>query len=136
MLLKEFETDSSVINDGKFVKVDGYEDLEIKTRGYTDQFLDARTRRLKKAAEKCDGDIDLIPNAERRKINAELLRDYLVLDVKGVWHDKDKQHAVTAEEFRALMGDPRYDRLTSACWRAVGQVQVVATHQQQDAEGN
>lgn len=136
MLLKDFETDSAVINDGKFVKVDGYDELEIKTRGYTDAYLDARTRRLKKAAEKYDGDIDLIPNGERRQINGELLRDYLVLDVKGVWHDKEKQNPVTADEFRALLGDPSYDRLTSACWRAVGLVQVAATTQQQDAEGN
>ncbi|MDN7354345.1 hypothetical protein [Acetobacter senegalensis] len=136
MLLKDFETDSAVINDGKFVKVDGYDELEIKTRGYTDAYLDARTRRLKQAAEKYDGDIDLIPNGERRQINGELLRDYLVLDVKGVWHDKEKQNPVTADEFRALLGNPSYDRLTSACWRAVGLVQVAATAQQQDAEGN
>ncbi|OAZ69010.1 hypothetical protein SRCM100623_02316 [Acetobacter pasteurianus] len=134
--LADLKTDSAAIADGKWVKIDKYPGLEIKSRGYTDKFVDAQAQRLRKAAERFRGDVSAIPNAMRRNINAGLLRDFLVLDVKGLHHDREKKNPVTVEEFKELLGNPDYRELMAACWEAAALVTTQASEHAEEAEGN
>lgn len=134
--LADLKTDSAAINDGEWKKIDKYPGLEIKSRGYTDQFIDAQSRRLRKVAEKYRGDVTAIPNAVRRQLNAELLCEFLVLDVRGLFHDKEKKRPVSLEEFKGLLPNPDYRELMAACWEAAGLVTTEAGKQAEDAEGN
>lgn len=135
-ILADLKTDSAAINDGVWKKIEKYPGLEIKSRGFTDQFIDAQSRRERKTAENYRGDVRAIPNAIRRQINAALLCDFLVLDVRGLYHDEAQTHAVSLEEFKKLLPNPDYRELMAACWEAAGLVTTEAGKQAEDAEGN
>ena len=134
--LSTFRTDTRAVNDGAFVRVDEaqFGDLEIKTRGFTDAFVDAQNARLTKAALSHDGDQSRIPNAERRAINAGLLRDHLVLDVRNL--EGDDGLPVTREAFLDLLDQPEYGRLMGACWRAAAKINARGAEQAAEAVGN
>lgn len=136
LTLADLKTDSAAIADGDWVKIDKFPGLKIKSRGYTDKFVDAQAQRLRKAAERYRGDVSAIPNAVRRKINAGLLRDFLVLDVEGLHHDREKKNPVTIDEFKELLGNPDYRELMSACWEAAALVTTKASEHAEEAEGN
>ncbi|MFT9359536.1 hypothetical protein [Acetobacter okinawensis] len=136
-VLSDIAVDSSAINDGAWVEIDEYPGLKIKSRGYTDIFVDAQNRRLDKAMRAAGVSIAaLVPNAVRREINAKLLADFLVLDVDGLFKDSAQTQPVTVDEFKALLQDPRYSRLMNACWEAAGSVTRDGAQQAEEAEGN
>ncbi|MDR3474428.1 MAG: hypothetical protein P4M09_22495 [Devosia sp.] len=134
--LASFRTDTRAIQDGKWIRVSEalYDDLEILTRGYTDAFVDAQTARLTKAATPYDGNQTQIPNAERRQVNAGLLREFLVLDVRNLMGDDEQP--VTRDAFLAMLDDPAYGRLARACWEAAGRVSTQSVAQVAAAAGN
>lgn len=135
MKLSDFRTDSRAIADGTWLRVGpAYGDLEILTRGFTDEFTDAQTARLARAAEPYNGDVTRIPNAERRLINAGLLADFLVLDVRNLVGDDGQ--AVTREAFGELLGEAQYGRLMRACWEAAAKVSALTAVQLEAAMGN
>jgi hypothetical protein len=111
--------------------------LSIKTRGFTDAFLDAQNRRMDQAMRAANVSLAaLIPNAVRRQINARLLSDFLVLDVKGLFHDTEQTQPVTVDEFKALLQEPKYARLVNLCWEAAGVITRDGASQAEEAEGN
>jgi hypothetical protein len=134
--LSEFRVDSRAIADGAWVRVDEalYGDLDILTRGFTDDFIDAQTARLARAATPYGGNQEKIPNAERRKINASLLRDFLVLDVRNLLDDADQP--VSVQAFHGMLDDPAYYRLARACFEAAGRVSSQSEDQLRHALGN
>ena len=134
--LSDFRSDTRAMADGAWVRVDDamYDDLEILTRGFTDQFVDAQSRRLAKAAQPFNGAQDRIPNAIRRAINAGLLKEYLVLGVRNLLDEHDQP--VTLDAFFEMLGDPAYARLSRACWDAAAQVSVKSAEQLEHAAGN
>lgn len=134
-ILADLKTDSAAINDGVWKKIEKY-DFEIKSRGFTDQFIDAQNRRLRKMSEKYRGDLSAIPNAVRRQMNAELLCDFLVLDVRGLFHDVEQTQPVSLDEFKKLIPSPDYRELMNACWEAASLVTNEASEQAEDATGN
>lgn len=135
--LSDLAIDSNAINDGAWVAIDEYPGLKIKSRGYTDAFVDAQNRRLDKAMRAASVSIvALIPNAVRRQINAKLLADFLVVDVEGLFKDTAQTQPVTVDEFKALLQDPKYSRLMNACWEAAGSVTRDGANQAEEAEGN
>ncbi|GFE98169.1 MAG: hypothetical protein ABF979_05515 [Gluconobacter sp.] len=134
--LSDLKIDSAAVNDGVWVPIEQYPGLKIRTRGYTDQFLDAQTRRVAQAAEKYRNDPSRIPNAVRRQLNADLLTEFLLLDVDGLFADDAETQKVTIDEFRALLAQPDYARLARACWEAASLVATGAVQQAEDAEGN
>lgn len=133
--LSEFKTDTRAINDGSWIRVNEalYGDLEILTRGFTDDFVDANNARMGKAAQDYGGDRTLIPNSELRRLNASLLEDFLVLDVKNL---KRGETAVTVADFHAMLYDPAFNRLARACWDAAGRVSTRSMAQLENARGN
>ncbi|MFT8519447.1 MULTISPECIES: hypothetical protein [Acetobacter] len=135
--LSDLAIDSNAINDGAWVNIDEYPGLKIKSRGYTDAFVDAQNRRLDKAMRAAGvASAALIPNAVRRQINAKLLADFLVVDVDGLFKDTAQTQPVTADEFKTLLQDPKYARLMNACWEAAGSVTRDGASQAEEAEGN
>lgn len=134
--LTDLKTDSAAINDGVWVDIEQYPGLRIRTRGYTDAFIDAQARRLAQAAEKFRGSIERIPNAVRRAINAGLLVDFLLLDVDGLYVDDAETEKVTLDGFRDLLADPSYGQLQRCCWEAASLVATGAVKQAEEAEGN
>lgn len=135
--LSAFRSDTKAINDGEWVRVNEalYDDLDILTRGYTDQFVDAQNSRLIRAAEPFNGDQARIPNNVRRTINGALLREFLVIDVRNLIDD-DTGEPVTREAFLAMLDNPEFNRLSRACFEAAGRVTTRAAKQATDAVGN
>jgi hypothetical protein len=133
--LAEFRADTRAIQDGAWIRVNeaAYGDLDIMTRGFTDEFVDAQNARLAKAAEPYGGDRSRIPNAEQRRINATLLRDFLVIDVRNLMNDGQP---VEVEAFHALLFDPAFTRLARACWDAASRVTARSQAQMEAAAGN
>ncbi|MFS8368838.1 hypothetical protein [Acetobacter indonesiensis] len=134
--LSDLKIDSAAIADGVIVPIEEIPGLKIKVRGYTDQFIDAQNRRLSQAAEKFRGDISRIPNAIRRQINAGLLTEFLLVDVQGLYNDDAETDPVTLDQFKTLLANPDYARLSRACWEAAALVQSGAVTQAEHAEGN
>jgi hypothetical protein len=134
--LSAFRSDTRAINDGIFVPVDPvrHPGLEIRTRGFNDDFVDAQNVRLAAAAEKYEGNRGSIPNSEMRKINGDLLREFLVLDVRGLEDDDGKP--VSLEEFHGFLGQQEYQKLSQACWTAAGRVTTRTAEQIKVASGN
>ena len=135
--LSAFRSDRKAIVDGAWVRVNEalYDDLEILTRGFTDEFVDAQTLRLQRAAEPYAGDQTRIPNALRREVNAGLLRDYLVLGVRNLIDD-DTGDPVTLDAFLTMLDDPQYFRLNRASFDAAGRVTTQSAKQIEHAMGN
>jgi hypothetical protein len=133
--LSEFRSDTRAINDGVWIRVNeaSYGDLEIKSRGFTDDFVDAQNTRLGKAAEAYNGDRTRLPNSELRKINASLLEDFLVLDVRNL---TDGDQVVPVAVFHTMLYDPAFNRLSRACWEAASRVTTRSEAQIKAASGN
>ena len=134
--LSKFRIDSAAVASGSWVTVDGYQGLRIKSRGFTDEFVDARTRRLAIACKENRCQLDELPNAARRQVNAGLTADFLILDVDGLFHDDDEKQPVTVDEFKAMLANPDWNYLQRAVWDAAGQVSKDAEGQSADAVGN
>lgn len=134
--LSAFRSDTKSIQDGMWIRVDEmlYDDIEILTRGYTDEFVDAQTARLARAAIPFGGDQARLPNATRRQINAQLLREFLVLDVRNLKNDDGTD--VTIGDFLDLIADPAYYRLSRACFDAAARVTAQSADQLAAAVGN
>lgn len=133
--LAEFQTDTRAINDGTWVRVNEalYGDLEILTRGFTDAFVDANNARMSKAAADFNGDRTMIPNSKLREINASLLEDHLVVDVRNL---VSAGNPVPVAEFHSMLYDPAYGKLARACWEAAGRVTTRSVAQVGAARGN
>jgi hypothetical protein len=134
--ITEFRSDTRSINDGDWVRVDAarYGDLEIFSRGFTDEFVDAQNNRTGKAAEAYVGDKTRIPNSELRKINASLLEDFLILDVRNLTDDAGI--AVTVDTFHSMLYEPQYSRLARASWEAAARISTRSMAQLDAARGN
>jgi hypothetical protein len=135
-VLRDFRTDTRAIRDGTWVRVNEalYGDLEILTRGFTDEFVDANKARTRHAAARYGGDPERIPNSEMRDLNAGLLREYLVLDVRNLLDDDGE--VVKIAEFHGLLGDPAYGQLARACWDAAGRVSTMSAAQLEESVKN
>lgn len=135
--LSSFLTDTKAINDGAWVVVNEalYDDFAIKTKGFTDEFVDAQAARVKRVrADAGISDDVVLPNALQREINASLLRDHLVLDVRNL--EGDDGAPITVEAFHDLLDKPNAARLVRACWEAASKVSARTAKANEEALGN
>jgi hypothetical protein len=133
--LSSFKQDAKAIAEGEWVRVgEEYDDLEIRTRGFTDAYFDAQAARQRRAAVGLGGDVSKLPSAIRRSINVDCLIQHVVLDVRNLTHDDGKP--VTHDEFCDLLRDPNYAELVVACFKAAGKVGQRRTADLEDASGN
>lgn len=133
--LAEFRVDTKAINDGVWIRVDeqDYQDLEILSRGFVDDFVDAQNARMAKAAEAYGGDKTRIPNSVMRQVNATLLEDFLVIDVRNLTANGEP---VKVADFHAMLYDPAFSKLARASWLASSRVTTRSATQLAAASGN
>lgn len=133
--LSSFRTNSKAIQEGEWVKVgEEYDDLEIKTRGFSDVYFDAQAAKQRRAATGFGGDVTKLPSALRRSINVEALIAHVVLDVRNLTDDAGKP--VTKDQFCDLLRNDDYAELVVACFKAAGQVGQRKAADIEDAVGN
>ena len=134
--LSAFKTDSRAVNEGEWVRVgEEYDDLEVRTRGFTDAYFDAQAAKQRRAAVSFGGDTNKLPMALRRKINIECLTQHVILDVRNLEDDITGQ-PMTVERFKALLEDPDYGDLLTACFKAASQVGQRRATELEEAAGN
>lgn len=131
--LSEFRIDTRAMQDGEWVSVPEFGDLEILARGATDAFLDAQ-RALEGRYARQYGSREAIPNAVSRAINAQLLEEHLIMDVRNL--EDDEGQPVPVKRFCTLLRDPGYTRLATAAWTAVSRVSTRIQDELDTASGN
>ncbi|EHM01157.1 hypothetical protein HMPREF9946_02232 [Acetobacteraceae bacterium AT-5844] len=137
--LSQFRQNSTAIIKGEWVPVgDEFGDLEILTRGFTDEYYDAQAARQRVAARDFDGDVSRLPTATRRSINLDCLIDHVLLGVRNLEHDEGPQAGkpVTLEEFHDLLRNPDYAELVAGCFKAPARVGRRRKADLADAVGN
>ncbi|HEY0184124.1 MAG TPA: hypothetical protein VGC09_15050 [Rhodopila sp.] len=133
--LNAFKVNASAIESGEWIKPgEEYDDLEIKTRGYTDSYFDAQAQRMRRAALPFNGDINKVPVAVARDIRIECLIKHMLLDVRGLVDDAGAP--VTFDAFCGLLRDPNYGQLAVACMTAAALVGRLSAQDRADASGN
>ncbi len=110
-------------------------DLEIQTRGVTDEYIDAsqRTRGLNEARFAPDP----VPNAVARATEVDLFLRHQFLGVRGLTRGTGEEaKAVEDHEFRELLPTVSGRKLWLACRIAVNKVTESDTATERDDAGN
>lgn len=124
-----FRTDSSAEEQGAWIEPgEEFDDLRIKTRGFTDVYRDAQAARLRRAAVPFGGDESKVPNAVRRAVLIECLVKHVVLDVENL---EDENGPVEFAQFCEMLRNPDYKALVTAVLKAAS---MVGLQQQADLE--
>jgi hypothetical protein len=111
-----------------------YDDLEIRTRGYTDKYQDALRQRLFVAAKRHSGQVDRIPENDRREIGAKCLLQHVTMDVRNLHHEDGRE--VTFDELKQMVLEPRFRPLLDACYAAANLVHARRQSDLEEAAGN
>ncbi|WP_376959634.1 hypothetical protein ABNQ39_06930 [Azospirillum sp. A26] len=131
--LASLKRSSTALTTGAWKRPDPDLDLQILTRGYTDEYQDAQASKQRKAAKGFGGDPEKLPVALKRSINIECLIKHCLIDVKM----KDDDGApVTFEEFCDTIRDPDFSELATAAFTAAGMVSADREADAKEAEGN
>ena len=119
--LTSFKVDAKAIEEGEWIRPgEEYEDLEFRTRGFTDAYEDARAAKTRRAAARFGGDASKIPQSERRAILIDCLLAHVLLDVRGLNDEHDQPIP-----FNVLAGhlhDASFAPLVSAALTAAAQI--------------
>ncbi len=133
--LLDFQSDMKAINEGIWVRVhEAFDDTEILVRGFTDEFHDARTLRTEAAAEPYGGNEKRIPNDVQRRINASLMKDFLIIGVRNLKGPDGED--VSLETFHQLLFQKDFGKLSRECWLAAGRVSGRSMAQVEQAAKN
>jgi hypothetical protein len=133
--LAGFRVDARAIEDGDWVSPgEEYDDLEIRTRGFTDAYYDAQNAKLRRASISVGGDVSKVSNARQREIRIECLIAHCTLDVRNLTGTDGEP--VKFEAFCEMLRDPTYGELVVACIRAAALVGRVKEAEIMDAVGN
>jgi hypothetical protein len=134
--LAQFSVNAKAIEEGEWVRPDEdrFDDLEIRTRGFTNAFRDAQNRKLQRAARGFGGDVSKVPTAQQDAIRVECLIDHAVQDVRNLIGPDGQQ--VKFEQFCSLLRDPAYGELVLACILAAGKVGRIRDDEVEDASKN
>ena len=133
--LNKFKIDSKRVADGDWISPgEEYDDLEIKTRGFTDEYTDARNSKIRRASALYNNDPARIPTAVSRAITVECMIKYVVQDVRNL-KDANEQ-PVNFAQFCDMLLDPDYYDLVVACIKAAAIVGVQRAADKADAEKN
>ncbi|WP_419900650.1 hypothetical protein [Roseomonas sp. USHLN139] len=132
--LSSFRLNKIALEQGEWISPgDEYDDLEIRTRGLTDQYRDALAAKLRRAATGFGGDQSKIPGAIFRRHVVDALREHVLLDVRNIEDDAGKPLAFA--DFCKLLADVEYSDLREACLRAAAMVGRVAQEDKVEAAG-
>lgn len=131
--LSNFRQDSAAIESGEWVTLTEYDNLRIKTRGFTNQYKDAMALRRRRAAQSLGGDEAKIPAGILRAITVEALINHLLIDVADLTDENGE--AVTFEAFCNLLRNPDYEPLGLACIEAAQRVGKRQGYDMEDMQG-
>lgn len=108
--------------DGEWVRVgDEYDDLEIQTRGFTDEYTDMRNARLRRLSmQRHSGDATKITTAENRELTIDCLEEKCLLGVRNLVDDAGQP--VSLAMFLGMLRDPDYAELYTAALVACANV--------------
>lgn len=137
MKLSNFKVDSNAIENGAWVSPgEEYDDLQIKTRGFTDQYTDGRAAKMRRAALQAGFGTatDRLSQTTSREILVECLISYCLLDVRKLLDDNGVP--VTFDAFCELLRNPSYPDLFTAALKAVGIAGVAKATSIETAAGN
>lgn len=133
--LSSFRVDSKAVEEGEWISPGSeFDDLEIKTRGVTDAYNDARNAKMRRAAVRYGGDLAKIPSAVTRGITVESLLDHVLLDVRNI--DDDSGNPVSFAQFAEMLHSPDYIDLVVACLKAAAIVGLSKANAIEDAKKN
>jgi hypothetical protein len=127
--LRNFRQDSAAIESGEWVVLPEWDNLRIKTRGFTNTYKDSIALRRRRAAQSLGGDESKIPAGIMRALLVEGLISHLLLDVADL--EGEDGEPVTFDAFCALLRNPDYEQLALACIEAA---QMVGRQRTWDAE--
>lgn len=136
--ISRFRTDSRAIMMGEWVLVDEveYGDLEIRTRGFTDEYFDAQSRRQRAEAKRLGVVVENLPSGMKRKINVDCICEFMVLDVRNLTIKAEGDRPILIEEFYDYLRNPDFPELIVACFRAAGKVGQSRDVDVEEAVGN
>lgn len=119
--LSRFKADVTKINEGTWVELgEEFGALEIKTRGYTDSYNDARQSKMRRAAVQFGGDTSKLSSSATKQILVDLLIRFCLQDVRNL--EDEKGDAITFDQFKELIADDAFADLYTACIVAANRV--------------
>lgn len=131
--LSRFRQDTATIESGEWVTLPDWDDLRIKTRGFTHAYKDGLAQKRRRAAMGFGGDESKIPSGIFRALLTEALIQYLLLDVADLIGEDGQP--VTFEAFCGLLRNPDYEPLVLACIEAAGKVGKQQGYDLEEAAG-
>jgi hypothetical protein len=131
--LSNFRRDSAAIEAGEWVELPEWDNLRIRTRGFSNAYKDAMALRRRRAAMAYGGDEARIPASVMRNITIEGLIKDLLLDVADLTDGEGRP--VSFEEFCSLLRNPDYEELGYACIDAASRVGKRQGYDMEDAAG-
>jgi hypothetical protein len=135
--LTAHRTNTAAVKAGEWVPLGpDYGDIEIFTRGQTDDYLDAQATRQRTAARGFNGDTTRLPVAIRRAINIGLLLEMMLMDVRNLTEEPTAEEKAAAlaekrkpvgrtieiEEFKEMLRSPDWAEVAGACFAAAERV--------------
>lgn len=123
---------SSAAKNGEWVRLgDAYDDLEILSRGFWDEYTDARNLAVRNlSVRRYKGDAFKITTAENRDIVVDCLADKVLMNVRGIVDDNGQDVPLAA--FIGFLRDPDYSELYNAVCNACGNVGAVKALDNED----
>lgn len=136
MKLSELTVNAKAMNEGEWVKIPGYDDFEVRSRGFSYvPYRRAHEMALAKAARGLKKG-ESVPVDEREKILAKSIVTHLTLDWRGLEIEDGKPLAFDRDDALAKCLDPTYRPLYDALVYAAGAVGEQAEEVKEAAQGN
>ncbi|WP_188263185.1 hypothetical protein [Azospirillum tabaci] len=131
--LGDLLVDESVHRDGVWMKPDPDRALRIKTKGFPDAYHDMQARQQRTAAKSFNGDVEKLPVAVKRQINAKCLIAHSLVAVENCVIGGQE---LSLEEFAELIKEPRGAKLLTLAFTAATMAQEAHTAETEEAAGN
>lgn len=131
--LDDLLMDESVFTEGRRVRPDPDRDLIIKTKPLGDEYADMQARLQRKAAQGFGGDVDKLPTAIKRQINAKCLIKCALMDVENCVIGGQE---LSFEQFCELIQEERGRKLLGLAFVAANMATEAEAEEAKEAEGN
>ena len=133
--ISAFTINAKAEEEGAWVRPgEEYDDLDIKTRGFTFAYRDSLANKMRRAAISLGGDTDKVPSAIKHAHVVESLIAHCLQDVRNLSNVDGSP--MTFADFCDKLRDPRYRDLLTASLKAAGMVGIIGAANVEDAAGN
>lgn len=118
--------DEAAEDEGDWIAILECDDLEVRTRGYTDRYQDLFRQKTQRAARAYGNDPARIPEAIRRKIGTDCLLAEVTLDVRNL-------EGCTFDDVKRMVYEPRFRPLLDHLYAAANIMQARRASDLEDA---